>query len=68
MGIEHLWEFRLVRIVSGLDIKFRVLRKHPFRDENEHSKWLSGGQELLRGVFPRIYDSAEGDPHGSLST
>ena len=54
MGIEHLWEFRLGRVVSGLEIDFRVLRKHPFRDEHEHFKWPSGSQELLRAVFPSI--------------
>ena len=70
MGIEHLWEFGLGRIVPGLEIDVRALRKHSFRSEKEHFKWLSGGPAaLLLGALPRrISDSAEHGTHGSLST
>ncbi len=46
MGIEHLWEFRSRLVVSWLRIDFRVIRKHPFRDGDEHPKLPSGGQKL----------------------
>ena len=55
VGIEHLWEFRSRLAVSELRIGFRALRKHPFRDGDEHAKLPSGGEELtLAGAFPRI--------------
>ena len=54
VGIEHLWEFRSRLAVSELRIGFRALRKHPFRDGDEHPQLPSGGEGLTLGAFPRI--------------